>query len=526
MLKQSKNYRMSNNPKNNLISETPAWRALSELPELSGDINIVDLFKGDQHRSEKFQIADTGVFFDFSKHLVSDAILKALLDLLPAADFRNKREALFAGDPINGSENRSVLHTALRDTPTSDSSVRDFVNNTHDIMRKISAEIRDNAAIKNVLHLGIGGSNVGPSLAIEALDGFADGPRIHFISNIDGQHLDSILKQCSPDNTAVILASKTFNTQETMANATAVKVWLNNDQRLYAVTEQADAATAFGISPDHILPMREWIGGRYSIWGAIGLPVAIAAGYKNFEEFLRGAADADKHFQNAPANKNIPIIMAVLGIWYRNFMDFHAHAVLPYAQGLAKFPLYLQQIDMESNGKSVTNDGAFVDYKTSPIVFGEAGTDAQHTFMQCLHQGTDIVPADFIMFKTATHNHQEHHNILNANALAQSKALMEGQENAAEPHRHFGGNRPSSTLILDQQDPYHLGFLMALFEHKIFVQGAIWGINSFDQWGVELGKTNAKPILEALKSKNNEAKTDTSTKSLLNHLCGKKDKNL
>lgn len=526
MLKQSKNYRMSNSQKNNLISEAPAWRALSELSKLAGDISIVDLFKGDQKRAEKLQIGDNGVFFDFSKHLVSDEILTALLDLLPAADFENKRAALFAGDPINMSEDRPVLHTALRGTQTSKDGVSEFVRGTLDQMQKVSAAIRADTAIKNVLHIGIGGSNVGPSLAIEALDGVADGPRIHFISNIDGQHLDSVLAQCSPDNTAAIIASKTFSTQETMANASTVKDWLNNNDRLFAVTEQKDAASAFGISSDHILPMREWIGGRYSIWGAIGLPVAIATGYENFEAFLSGAADADKHFQNAPVDKNIPIIMAVLGVWYRNFIDLHAHAVLPYAQGLAKFPLYLQQIDMESNGKSVGNDGTFVDYKTSPIVFGEAGTDAQHTFMQCLHQGTDVIPADFIMFKTAAHDHQEHHNILNANALAQSKTLMEGQENTDEPHRNFSGNRPSSTLILDQQDPYHLGLLMALYEHKIFVQGAIWGINSFDQWGVELGKTNTKTILKALKGKDTAIKTDTSTHALLNHLCDHKDKNL
>ena len=509
-----------------LAQDTPAWLKLHDLAGFADDINISDLFDSDKQRFKKFHVELDGVLFDFSKHILNDEILTALLDLLENYDFENKKAALVSGNPINLSENRSVLHTALRGTPCKKEGVEDFVKHAMNRIEEVSTQIRENTHIKDVINVGIGGSHLGPSLACDALSHIADGPNVHFISNVDGQYLSDVLEGCDPAHTAVIVASKTFTTQETMANANAIKDWLSDTQYVYAITDNNEEAESFGVPADHILPMKDWIGGRYSVWGCIGLSVAVAIGFTQFKEFLRGAAEADQHFLNAAPEKNIPVMMGLIGVWYRNFLDYRAHVVLPYAQGLDKFPLYLQQIDMESNGKSVSNEGTFVEYKTGPVVFGNAGTDAQHTFMQCLHQGTDTIPADFILFKDPIHNYAGHHSILNANALAQSKALMEGQDNEEEPHRYFPGNRPSSTLILERQDAYHLGLLMAFYEHKVFVQGAIWGINSFDQWGVELGKTNAKSILEALNSENKPIKTDPSTESLLNHLCGEKDKNL
>lgn len=517
---------MSNNAAPSLAQDTAAWLRLHDLAGFADDIQISALFKDDEHRFDKFHVEQDGMLFDFSKHILNDEILSALLKLLDSCDFEAKRQALVSGDIVNLSENRAALHTALRGTPTQKSGVEAFINDALKQTETISHDIRNNDQINDVICVGIGGSHIGPSLACDALNHIADGPNIHFISNIDGQTLSKTLASCDPQRTAVIIASKTFTTQETMANASVIKDWLPDTERFYAITENAGNAERFGVNTDHILPMHDWIGGRYSVWGCVGVSVAIAVGFDHFKEFLRGAADADQHFLNTAPEKNIPVMMALIGVWYRNFLDFRAHAVLPYAQGLSKFPLYLQQIDMESNGKSVSNAGEFLEYKTSPVVFGKIGTDAQHTFMQCLHQGADTIPVDFILFKNAAHDYDDHQRILNANALAQSKALMDGQANAEEPHRHFPGNRPSSTLILDRQNPYYLGFLMAIYEHKVFVQGAIWGINSFDQWGVELGKTNTKAILEALKAKNKSIKTDPSTKALLNHLSGEKAKNL
>lgn len=517
---------MSNNAAAPLPTETPEWQTLLTLSASARQMSIHQQFENDPQRFDKFHVAQNGALFDFSKHLITDEILAALTGLLSSCGFEEKRAAMVSGEAINLSENRAVLHTVLRGTGTQKEGAQEFVKTSMHSMMWITNKIRTDNTIKDVIHIGIGGSHVGPALAYDALKSVADGPKLHFISNIDGAFVKETLSKCSPDSTAVIIASKTFTTQETMANAHVVKDWISGTQNLYAISDNTDGAQSFGVPADHILPMRDWIGGRYSVWSSIGLPVAIAIGFENFTHFLRGAADADQHFLLSPPENNIPVLMALLGVWYRNFMDYRAQAILPYAQGLAKFPLYLQQVDMESNGKSVSNQGAFIDYKTGPVVFGEAGTDAQHTFMQCLHQGTDVIPADFILFKNANHDLHGHHTMLNANALAQSKALMDGQENQAEPHRHFPGNRPSSTLILEEQNPYNLGLLMAFYEHKIFTQGAIWGINSFDQWGVELGKTNAKTILEALKAENTSIKTDSSTKSLLSHLCGKNTKNL
>lgn len=508
------------------ISDSAAWARLNALADTADTIRIADLFKDDPERFAKHHLAINGLVFDFSKHLLNGEILDALLKLQEAANVTQKREALFNGDVINISENRSALHSALRGTAISDVSVSAFVQETRTAVKTLSENIRNDTAITDIIHIGIGGSNIAPALVVEALQDTADGPRVHFISSIDGYSIDHVLEQCRPEATAVIVASKTFTTHETMKNAELVCDWLDNPSRIYAITKNKEAAIDFGVRDEHILPMKDWIGGRFSVWGSIGFPIAIALGYDAFESFLDGAAAADEHFLSAKADKNIPIIMALLGIWYRNFMDCRAHAVLPYSHALAMFPLYLQQVDMESNGKGVDNDGTFIEYPACPIVFGETGTDAQHTFMQCLHQGADIVPADFILLKKPNHKHEEHHAIMNANALAQSKSLMEGHENMAEPHRHFPGNRPSSTIILEQLDAHNLGLLMALYEHKIFVQGAIWGINSFDQWGVELGKSNAKTILEQLQSADSSIKTDSSTKGLLDHLRSKNTKNL
>ncbi|MCE7887286.1 MAG: glucose-6-phosphate isomerase [Alphaproteobacteria bacterium PRO2] len=322
-----------------------------------------------------------------------------------------------------------------------------------------------------------------------------DGPRIHFVSNVDGARITTVLKGLKPANTAFIVTSKTFMTMETLTNAITAKDWAKTTKNFYAVSSNTEAAKAFGIAQENVLPMRDWIGGRTSVWSTVGLPVAIAAGFENFKTLLAGARAMDDHFREAPFEKNIPALMALLAIWYRNFMDFRTHAILPYAHNLRKFPAFIQQLDMESNGKSVDRDGNDIDYKTGPIIFGETGTNAQHAFMQLMHQGTDIIPADFIIVKNPDHNLDDHHRKLNANALAQTQALMQGRKKADKPYKKFDGNRPSSTLLLDRLDPWHLGMLLALYEHRMFVQGIIWNINSFDQWGVELGKTLANEIL-------------------------------
>ena len=511
----------------------PEWKALSDHKASISSLHMRDLFEQDAKRFSRFHTSIPGMLFDYSKHKITDKTIEQLVALGHARDIEGRRKRMITGDAINTTENRSVLHMALRGScgdgvNVDGEDVGVFVQDTLKKTEAVSNDIRGAKNIKDVVNIGIGGSDLGPRMAYKALKPFADGPNVHFISNVDGSALSQLLKKIKPAHTVFIVSSKSFSTQETITNADAVKSWLLNeidDQNLaghlIAITANEDEAQAFGISKDRILPMRDWVGGRYSLWSAIGLPLAIAFGFQTFKALLDGGKAMDEHFLNAPLEKNIPVIMALLGVWYRNFCDYPAHAVLPYSHDLRDFPVFMQQMDMESNGKSVTHDGTFIEHSTGPVVFGESGTNSQHTFMQLLHQSPEIVPADFIVFAQPQHDFTAHHKKLLGHALAQSKALMEGQENEKEPHRHFPGNRPSSTLIFDTLDAYHLGMLIALYEHKVFVQGVIWGLNSFDQWGVELGKVNAKKIMQVIENKEKIDISDSSTSGLLDHLTQK-----
>lgn len=496
----------------NGLTNSPEWKALQKHACGASAIRTRALFEQDPDRFDKFHIALDGLLFDYSKHPVTAETITRLLALAHAADLENWRNKMFAGVPINTTEERAVLHTALRHSALENlkvdgEDIAGFINDTHKQMRRYSESIRREGLIRDVVVIGIGGPNLGPNLVYEALSGPAGGPRAHFVSNIDGSNISETLKPLSPEHTLFIISSKTFKTLETLENARIAKNWLNafkpdlSNERMAAVTSNREAAEAFGIAPAQIFPLREWIGGRYSLWSSVGLPIAISFGFEQFESLLKGAHIIDTHFQTAPLDQNIPVMMALLGIWHRNFRACTAHAILPYAQKLSRLPAYIQQVDMESNGKNTDRDGTRVDYETGPVIFGGPGTDAQHAFFQLLHQGTDIIPSDFILIARPDHDLDSHHRQLLAAALAQTQALMEGRtsESAGNaPHRRFEGNRPVSTLILDQLDAYHLGMLLALYEHKIFVQGILWRLNSFDQWGVELGKTLAQDILYRL----------------------------
>jgi glucose-6-phosphate isomerase len=522
---------------NKALADRPEWAALARHRAEMEGVRILDLFRQDPERFSRCSLSLPGVMFDYSKHRITGETMGKLCALARACGVEERREAMYSGKIINASESRAVLHMALRGSQPAglktagahqEEDVAAFVSDTLAQMRRISETIRADAAITDIVHIGIGGSDLGPAMVCHALAPLADGPRIHFLPNVDGQCADGIMRTLKPENTALIVASKTFSTLETMTNAHTLRRWMENAlpapsvrARMIGVTMNAGAAEEFGIDPANILPLREWIGGRFSVWGAVGLPVAIANGFDGFEELLKGARAADEHFLNAPLEDNIPVLMALLGVWYRNFWGYGAQAILPYAQSLARFKAYIQQLDMESNGKSVDNHGAPITYATGPVIFGEVGSNAQHAFMQMMHQSAEVIPADFILVARPEHGLRDHHDRLLANALAQSRALMEGAQDTRAPHLSCPGDRPSSTLVLDRLDAYHLGALVALYEHKIFVQGAVWGINSFDQWGVELGKILAAGLIGHFENHRDIKDLDPSTAGLLAHLSAK-----
>lgn len=517
---------MSNNP---IDTQSSQWRALTQHEEDIRGLKIRDLFTDNPNRFRDFHLKlNNGFVFDYSKHAITEDTLALLCDLAKVRGVEEIRNEMINGAPINRSENRAVLHMALRGSTQQNimidgENVSNYVQNSTECIENIVDHIRDNTQITDIVNIGIGGSDLGPRMVYKALKPYANGPNVHFISNIDAQALNERLEGLEPKNTALFITSKTFTTLETITNANTAKAWLLDSlspaecsQHLFAITMNTERAMAFGVPTNHILPMRKWIGGRFSLWSTVGLSIAVSCGFKVFKELLDGAKEMDEHFIRAPIEKNIPIIMALLGIWYRNIKNLPAQAILPYSHDLRDFPRFVQQLDMESNGKSVTQDGNAASVHTGPIIFGEAGTNAQHAFMQLLHQSEDIVPADFIVFSKAVHDRDEHHKHLFSNALAQSRALMEGAKNKEEPHKNFPGNRPSSTLLLDKLDAFHLGQLIALYEHKIFVQGAIWGINSFDQWGVELGKDIARELSSYLEETTKlPPDLDSSTASLI-----------
>jgi len=522
------------------ITRLPSWHALDAYRDKT-DFCLNGLFAHDPDRFRKFSITLPGLLADFSKNIITEESRDLLLSLAEEAGLEQARDDFFGGEKINLSENRSALHMALRAPPQAAMIVdgRDVsfaVQKTLINMRFFANAVRSGEwrgyggrQITDIVNIGIGGSSLGPQLATEALSG-SHHPRLacHYVANVDAADLGRVLKKLSPETTLFIISSKTFTTAETMQNARIARTWLlshyRNDKKAVAAhfaaaSTNAEAVRDFGIAPENIFPFQDWVGGRYSLWSSIGLSTMLMIGPDNFFKFLSGAHAMDEHFRSAPFRDNLPVMMALMGVWYRNFMNYPAYAVIPYHAVLRRLPAYLQQLDMESNGKSVTRDGVAVSVKTGPLVFGEPGTDAQHSFFQWLHQGSDIVPVDFIAALKTTYDTPAQRNMLLANLLAQSEALMTGRKNAAEPHRDFAGNRPSTTIILDEISPRSIGMLLALYEHKIFVQGVLWGINSFDQWGVELGKTLAVALGDEIE---NEApgKHDSSTLGLLNHIIG------
>lgn len=521
---------MSNKPGYSPVHKRPEWIALREHRKHLSSVYMRDLFANDPQRFEKFSLHIPGLLLDYSKHKITDPVMADLVDLARACNVEEMRDYMFNGEAVNVSEGRAVLHTALRGScrdalEIDGENVAGFVADTLKRMQTIVKRIRDDQHITHVVNIGIGGSDLGPRMAYKALRPFEDGPHVSFLSNIDGSALHQRLLGLKPEHTLFIISSKSFSTAETLSNARAAKEWLLQhlppdalDKHMLAVTANSAAARDFGITTENILPMRPWIGGRYSLWSAVGLPIAIACGFAHFRALLDGAHAMDTHFKTAPLAQNMPVILALLGIWYRNFWDYPAQAILPYSHDLRELPIYMQQLDMESNGKGVDIDGHALGVQSGPVVFGEAGTNAQHTFMQLLHQSPEIIPADFIMTASVNHPYDHHHKQLLAHALAQSQALMEGRENKTEPHRNFPGNRPSSSIVLDTLDAYHLGMLLALYEHKIFVQGIIWGINSFDQWGVELGKTHAGALIDCFENGKKIHGVDASTAGLLAYL--------
>ncbi len=542
------------------LTTLPVWQALCRHQKTIAASNMRDLFAQDQNRFNKFSFQLDDILFDFSKHRINDETLPLLMQLAREAKLEDWRERMFAGEKINLTENRAVLHTALRNRSNNPvmvdgADVMPEVNAVLAQMRDFSEKVRSGSwlgytgkRITDVINIGIGGSDLGPVMVCDALKPYASPDlTVHFVSNIDGAHLMRALEKCRPETTLFIVASKTFTTQETMTNAISARTWFLNSaqdnvhvaKHFVALSTNAKAVTDFGIDQANMFAFWDWVGGRYSLWSAIGLSIALYVGMDHFEALLRGAHEMDRHFQTAPLEKNMPVIMALIGIWYNNFFDIDTHAILPYDQSMSRFPAYLQQADMESNGKFICRNGERIPYKTGPVIWGEAGTNGQHAFYQLIHQGTQTVPCDFLM---PVHSHYAigkhgyaHHKILLANFLAQTQALMLGktaEEARAElekqgmsgdelenllPHKVFEGNRPSTSILFDKLTPNSLGKLIALYEHKIFVQGIIWDINSYDQWGVEYGKQIAQEILPLLTSDEVVTSFDSSTNGLINY---------
>lgn len=472
-------------------TQTQAWKNLELL-------SSSDLIGGSvQSRGPVVKTQDDGVSLDLSKSMISNDIWDVLFNLAKEQNVESMRDKMFKGDAINITENRAVGHVWLRsgeklEVQDALQKMQQFIDQTH-----VDNQFTD------VVHIGIGGSDLGPRFVCDALKHLPKKLNVHFVANVDGADIAEVLKPLNPRTTLIVIASKTFTTQETMMNATYAKKWLGNldvSKHMIALSTNEQAVTKFGINPNNMFPFWDWVGGRFSVWSAIGMPIALAYGFDAFQEFLNGGRAMDSHFKNNEPHLNIPIILALFGIWNRNFMIRPAVAVLPYAQNLSLLANFLQQLDMESNGKSVDRAGEFItDYETGPIVFGQAGTNGQHAFHQWLHQGTDIVPIEFIKVEQS-HYDNTHQRILNAHADAQAQAFYDGFESMEDKHRHYVGNRPSITLKINSLSPYTLGQLISLYEHKIFVQGIIWNINSFDQFGVELGKTLANKILNNNKS--------------------------
>lgn len=536
-------------------TQTNAWRSLRSHYDEAGDLHMRDLFADDPQRAERFSLRLGDLLFDYSKNRITEETLRLLVDLAGECQIQTWIDRMFSGEPINGTEGRAVLHTALRNRGdrsvlVDGQDVMPDIRRVLDQMRSFTDAVRQGSwvghtgrPISDVVNIGIGGSDLGPVMVTEALRPYwKPGLRVHFVSNVDGTHLSEVLRRVEPETTLFIVASKTFTTQETLTNARSARAWLVERlgselavaKHFVALSTNGVAVAEFGIDPANMFEFWDWVGGRYSLWSAIGLSIATVIGMDRFEELLAGAHEADEHFRTTAPSKNIPVLMAMLGVWYQNFFGASSHAVLPYDQYLHRFAAYLQQADMESNGKQASRDGTIItEYATGPIVWGEPGTNGQHAFYQLLHQGTHLVPCDFIVPARSHNPIGKHHAILVANCIAQAEAMMRGKTGAearAEleaagltedrvamlvPHKTFPGNRPSNTFMMDELTPHALGRLIALYEHKIFVQGVVWNIYSFDQWGVELGKQLAKVILPELSGA--EGDHDGSTRQLIGY---------
>jgi glucose-6-phosphate isomerase len=538
------------------LTQSPAWQALKAHHPAVAPLSMRQMFRDDPARFERFSIRFDDLLFDYSKNRITAETVGLLLDLAAQAELPAWIERMFGGDRINSTEHRAVLHTALRNRSERPVLVdgRDVMPDVRRVlghMRRFADAVRGGGhrghtgeQITDIVNIGIGGSDLGPLMACEALRHYARCDlRAHFVSNVDGTHLAETLKKLDAETTLFIVSSKTFTTQETITNARSARAWLVGklgdeqavSKHFAAVSTNLKATGEFGINPDNVFEFWDWVGGRYSLWSAIGLPIALHVGMDRFEELLGGAYAMDEHFRSAPPEQNIPVLMGLLGIWYGNFFGAGANAMFPYDQYLHRFPAYLQQLDMESNGKRVDRDGNAVDYDTGMVMWGEPGTNGQHAFYQLIHQGTRMIPADFLAPMHSQNPIGEHHAILLANCFAQTEALMLGktaEEARAEleaqglsgdaleallPHKVFPGNKPTNTLLFDRLDPHTLGMLIALYEHKVFVQSVVWNINPFDQWGVELGKQLAGKILPELRDGGAVSAHDASTGGLIGH---------
>ncbi|WP_144371610.1 glucose-6-phosphate isomerase [Vogesella urethralis] len=534
------------------INEHPVWARLHQHQRATRHVHMKELFAQDEQRFDRYSLQLDGLLLDYSKNRLTERTLELLVELADAADLRGWMARMRRGERINISEKRAVLHTALRLPATASLVVDgvDVVPQVQQVLQRAYQFVRrvrsgewlghTGQRIRQVVNIGIGGSDLGPLMVAEALKPYADpGMRFDYVSNVDGQHLAQVLATCDPAQTLFIVASKSFATPETLLNAQAARRWFLQSateadiaRHFVAVSTNEPAVRAFGIDPANMFGFWDWVGGRYSVWSAIGLPVMLQIGPEHFADFLAGGARMDQHFFETPLLRNIPVLLGLIGIWYNTFYGAHTHAIMPYDHGLRRLPAHIQQMDMESNGKRVGRYGERLDFDTGPVIWGEEGVNSQHAFFQLLHQGTRLVPCDFIVAMNTHYPLGDQHRVLVANCLAQTEALMRGKTEAEVlqelahlsgdeldillPQKLFPGNQPSNTIALDKVTPYNLGMLLAMYEHKVFVQGVIWGVNSFDQWGVEYGKQLASRLLDELHG-NQAGRHDASTRGLMQH---------
>lgn len=535
------------------LPHTTEWQALTQHAALLKQLHLRHLFQNDPNRFHRFSCQHDEILLDFSKHLITEETLHLLSKLAQAVELPYQIEALFSGEPVNFTEQRAALHTALRADPKElTRELRDTLLPAYAKLESIAEALRQKRwygatgkPITDIVNLGIGGSSIGPQFAIEALTPYIDTDlHFHFIDNIDGCSINYLLSRLNPQTTLFLVTSKSFTTQETLLNAHTAKRWLLHHltdatdpiaSHMIAVTAHPEKAQALGIPLDNILPIWEWVGGRYSIWSTVSLPLIIAIGMPRFQQFLAGARSMDQHFHQTPLTANLPALLGLLGVWSVNFLAATSHAIIPYYDYLRRLPIYLQQLEMESNGKRVNRNGEVVSYATAPVVWGGIGASSQHTFNQLLHQGTHCIPVDFIVVAKCANTLDAHHTALVANCFSQSLSLMQGRtanevkhdlikeglskETIAQllPHRLLPGNRPSTTLLLPELSPYYLGALLALYEHKVFTQATIWQINPFDQWGVELGKLYSQELLHQLTNPSQKPQYDSSTNGLIDY---------